>query len=519
MSTKPLPRGRYDGLVRSPLAIFALLLVLNLPFLGKPVHIDDANFLVLAEGAARDPWRPHAIPINWQGRTEAAFDVLSNPPGVAWLLAPLRGLPLPLLHLWVMLWLYPCAWGLWQLGQRWAGRGAELALLVGCSPLVMLAAQSFTPDLPLLACAAAGLGGLGRPGEPAGCWPWAMVLGAAALFRYSGAALIPLAPLLALLLGARAQVWRWALAAALPLALLGLHDMLAYGRWHVLAMTGFQAVAESAGDRAHRLLAAVAMLGGAGLLPLLARGRGAFFGLGAGALAGLAGAMLLEQGPAQALPGLLAAAAGGAVLGTAATLEPDPARRWLQLWLLLGLLFFLQLRFMAGRYWLPFLPAAALLLLRGAPARRLPLAICSQALLGVALCADDQRFARAVAEAGHHAAARGEQGAYSGHWGFQHVLAADGWRAVEEDEVLPPGILLATSAVSWPQPPAEGCREPLEERAWADRSWGPRVHSRAGAANLHASWISGDPPLRTFAPWTFADDPYELLRLERSCRP
>ena len=62
------------------LVVFGCLL----PFLGKPVHIDDANFLRLAEGAQEDFWRPHDVLINWQGETERAFDVLSNPPGIAW---------------------------------------------------------------------------------------------------------------------------------------------------------------------------------------------------------------------------------------------------------------------------------------------------------------------------------------------------------------------------------------------------------------------------------------------------
>jgi hypothetical protein len=56
----------------SAVAYFLLLLA---PFLNKPVHIDDANFLILAKGAANDFWRPHLIPINWQGTTERAFDV------------------------------------------------------------------------------------------------------------------------------------------------------------------------------------------------------------------------------------------------------------------------------------------------------------------------------------------------------------------------------------------------------------------------------------------------------------
>ena len=52
-----------------------LLFVLGL----KPVHLDEANFLMLTQGHW---WTPHSIMVNWEGVQEPAFDVLSNPPGM-----------------------------------------------------------------------------------------------------------------------------------------------------------------------------------------------------------------------------------------------------------------------------------------------------------------------------------------------------------------------------------------------------------------------------------------------------
>ena len=89
------------GLRATSAALICFALVL--PFLTKPVHLDDANFLVLAKGAAMDPWRPHAISINWQGTTERAFDVLSNPPGIGWWLAPLWDAPVWAQRMWICL--------------------------------------------------------------------------------------------------------------------------------------------------------------------------------------------------------------------------------------------------------------------------------------------------------------------------------------------------------------------------------------------------------------------------------
>ena len=40
----------------------------------KPVHLDETNFLALASG---EFWGPHSILINWEGKQQSAFDVLS----------------------------------------------------------------------------------------------------------------------------------------------------------------------------------------------------------------------------------------------------------------------------------------------------------------------------------------------------------------------------------------------------------------------------------------------------------
>jgi len=307
--------------MRRPALVFALLLGLSLPFAGKPVHLDDANFLRLAAGARADPWRPHAISINWQGTTERAFDVLSNPPGIGWWLAPVADAPIWGMHLWMLLWLPLAVWGAWTLGARFAGRGAEAAVLLVGGPLGLLAAQSLMPDLPLLACTLAGLGGLTRERGPALArrWPWALLVGAAALFRYSGAALVPLVALWALLHRDRRAALTLTMGAAAPLTLLLLHDLHAYGQPHLVAMLGFQS-AEGGGGRAaaRKLVAAVAMLGGAGVLPLLGRLRSRAVGALVGVALGAVGAALSHQSGVPLAATLLAGAAGGATLGACA---------------------------------------------------------------------------------------------------------------------------------------------------------------------------------------------------------
>lgn len=530
---RPSPE-RYPAGVRRFLPVLALLLGLNLPFLGKPVHLDDANFLVLAEGARLDPWRPHAVEVNWQGRLQPAFEVLSNPPGIGWFLAPVVGQPDWLQHLWVLLWLPLAAWGAWRLGDRLAGRPAAAAILLCGSPVALLAAQSRMPDLPLLACVLAGMAGTLGPGSLRRRAPALLLLGCAALFRYSGAALVPLVVAAELLRPAPGpaggRVPRALLAgllAASPLALLVLHDLHAYGQPHILAMVDFQGEAGGSGrDALRKVVAAVAMLGGAAALPVLAWARprraaaGALLGLGLGAL----GAALSGQAPEVAALTLAFAAAGGAVLGGASPGRiQDREAAVLGLWLFGGLAFFLFLRFAAARYWLPFFAPAVLLPLRQASPRLVAAACVLTPGLGLLLALDDLELARAQEALAAEVIAAAEEfeaegtGLVAGHWGFQHHLEAAGWAPLEEDAPVPRGTLLAVSAVAWPQSPGPGCLAPLGRWTATDAWPGPRVHTREGAANVHAFVLSARPPVESYAPWGLGGDALDEVSLWRGC--
>lgn len=499
--------------------MLALLLLLLIPFWGKPVHIDDANFLVLAEGARADAWRPHAISINWQGSTELAFDVLSNPPGIAWWLAPMISGPVWLQHAWMQLWLLPAVWGAARLGDAFGcHRNAAVLLLLG-SPIGLLSAQALTPDLPLFACVLAGCGGLitARSGRR---WPWALLMGAAVVFRYSGVAMIPLAALWPVLHRDWRGGVRCGVAAALPVALLALHDVHAYGQVHLLAMVDFQGVSDDPGSVVRKLGAALAMLGGACVLPVLLRMRDVQTVVGgvAGALVGMGVVWLsaLSGHVAVATVGFCCAGGmswmGGVSLRNRRTL-------WAAAWIVGGLIFLLRLRFMATRYWLPFCAPAVLVPLAMLPRRRMYVATATTLGLSVLLSVDDLELARAQQDLAAQVVARfPHPGMVAGHWGWQHHLQRAGWQSLEEDAPLGEGMLLAQSAIAWPQESAPGCKELVEQFEATDRWWGPRVHTTEGHANVHAFVLSASPPVDSYAPWWVGDDPLDVVTVWRGCR-
>lgn len=472
------------------------------------MNYDEANFLTLARGATLDPWAPHNVLINWQGRTERAFDVLSNPPGIAWFLALVQAMAgdgVLVQRAAVALWLIPAAFGaMWLSGAFSAPGEVRLrATALLAMPMVVLSASALLPDGPLYAVTLLGMGGVARAvREGRSIALWAFVAGCGCLFRYSGVCLIPLVVLLGQSAGAT-----WVIA---PLALLIAHDIAAYGQPHILAMGHFQAVSETALDWGHKAASALTFLGGAVVLPLFG-----WDGLNLlGAVVGAIGAIQFGAGGWLTVEAGVFGAAGGATFASVVrAFAGDGRERWLGVWGAGGFAFLLLLRFTAARYWLPFAPAIVLL----CPPGGIP-AIALGGALGVALLADDADSARAVAYLTDRVIAigetRGKPGMFTGHWGWQWALEQHGWKALDEGAHAPPGTLLAVPTEAWPQPVDAACVDVLL-RGEADVSpaWLPRAYSAAGRANLHANWIAGPPALRTVIPWTFATDRYEAAEV------
>lgn len=486
------------------LVVFGCLL----PFLGKPVHIDDANFLRLAEGAQQDFWRPHDVLINWQGETERAFDVLSNPPGMAWLLAPVTEKPMWFLHLWMWPWVLLALWGMGRLGRELIGSREAAILTLGLSPMMLLAAQGLTPDVPLLACTTAGLGGFLSHRKTA--WFYALLAGCAVWFRYSGVCVIPLV----ILAGVLNKKLMSSLFVCLPFAALLLHDWHAYGELHVIAMREFQAVSNAPEEVFLKGAALLAMLGGMGVMPPLSWSSRGGWALLIGGFIGVGAALTAGFDPA--MSAAVALFCGAGALGFSRMGFSSRQDLLVTSWAIGGAVFLLGLRFAATRYWLLFLPAFVLAVLRvRVSSVRLVLGLSMSALIGLGLSVDDMAFAKAHRRVAEEVASLGK-GSFAGHWGFQHYLEKAGWRPLEDGRE--PEVLHAVFVQGWPQEPAsESCLEPLGQLTVPDSWWGPKSHSYTARVNVHSNWISGTPPRRSLLPWGFSNEPYAEVKLARSC--
>jgi hypothetical protein len=490
-----------------------LILGMSLPFMGKPVHVDDANFLVLARHAANNPWTPHEVLINWQGTTEPAFQVLSNPPGIAWWLAPVSHSSVFFMHLWMLPWLLLAGWGAARLGAAVAERSSAAIILLCGAPISVFATQALTPDLPLLGLTLAGMGGL-MGGRKAHRWRYALLLGTTVLFRYSGLALIPVVVLLG---KNRSEGIRLGGLALIPMVLLGIHDLLAYEQIHLVSMMGFQSVSNTLPDMGHKAVASIAALGGAAVLPILCWQKPArsITGAAIGAGIGCTAAAWTGQDGVAAISTVVFSAAGVATLAGAAR-NRDATDRVLIAWLGIGLLFLLTLRFTASRYWIPFFAPALLLALRAASPKWVRIACLTTPLLSVLLAIDDMDLARAQEEAAVRAQEVGP-GYIGGHWGFQHHLEAAGWTPIEDDQTLPKNRWMAQSSNAWPQSPSNSCWQNTRVIPLADPRPGLRVLTRTGGANFHGHMLAGDPPIAVFAPWSIGDDPMDVLTLQQAC--
>ena len=63
-----------------------------------------------------------------------------------------------------------------------------------------------------------------------------------------------------------------------------------------------------------------------------------------------------------------------------------------------------------------------------------------------------------------------------------------------------------------PQQPDRTCTR-LDTLTVSDSFPGPRTHTAAGGGNLHAYVVSSPEVVETYAPWSFSNEPYDIVHL------
>ncbi len=213
-------------------------LALSLPFLDKPIHIDDPVTLQVTANILRDPVDPLAGEMDWFGHELPLWEVTTNPPFLSYWLAPVvawRGVSERALHLAMAPFLFLLALGLRSLSGRFTGRGWLPSLFAIATPAVSVSVNLMR-DVPAAALVSAGLAlfvsGADRPNRrfvAAG----AFLCGLATITKYSAVVSLPLLALY-LILKRRIRLAAWTTPALIPLAGWCLLTGLEYGWAHPL---------------------------------------------------------------------------------------------------------------------------------------------------------------------------------------------------------------------------------------------------------------------------------------------
>lgn len=497
--------------LRPHLLIVLFSLLLSLPFIFKPFHIDDHLYLKIAENAIKNPLFAHDFPLIYEGKSYPDMASHSHPPGMGYLLAPAillsrrLGLPLePVTRLLMIVFLALAGSSALALARRLIAGGEPLAdtnprgywsaelfiaLLLVASPAVLIVSQTLSPDLPALALWLAALvfysAGI-ESGDRRRLLFGAILQTGALAISYQAAAIAPLVLFYGWLRRSlNRAVWSFALAPLAMLALWLVVCYLHYGRFTPLLTIEFAAGRQSwsAARSAEKVVALLSYIGGTVTFPLFLAAPFAGWLRGrALALAALSAAIICQLVAGHyalwqkallvffvALGLLFSGRAFVEVAAQLARLRSragcDRTALFLGLWFCGVLLYCSTILFTStARYILPLVLPALLLLGRNLDSsyRRGYLAACLAATvsLSLLLAAADYEFAHIYVDISNKLrrdfASRGFAVNFCGEWGFRHYLEAAGFKLLgSDDSTLRGGEIVARPRLATPYRLAE----------------------------------------------------------------
>ena len=445
--------------------LVAATLVCLLPFIDKAVHIDDPLFVWAGRQMQTRWWDPYGFDVNWYGWAMPMHEVTKNPPlasGYIALITSIFGESEFWLHAAFLLAALAGVLGTYALAQRLCPFPFQAALALLCAPVFMVSSTTVMCDVMMVAfwvwAVVYWLRGLDNH-QPAFLALAGLLVGAAALTKYFGIALVPL--LLAYSLARRKESgWAWLPCLLIPIVIVGAYEWATralYGHglfWEAFSYTT-QNETRTPGALLLKILAALSFTGGCCAVvlicaPVIARSSGWRWGIiGAITLCLVLWFGFGSQWSLFALGGLSVLA-----LALLDIKRRKNAEAMLLLLWVFGTFFFCILNWtINGRSLLPMMPAVAILLLRnidtsGVPLRRLNWCLGAAAGLSLLVSCADYRLAESARTAVQNIALKVEslpKGTiwFQGHWGFQYYAQENGWRPFDSKHpAVRPGDLI-----------------------------------------------------------------------------
>src|SRR5688572_13268749 len=226
-ATAALPErpARLGRLAANPRLIVTLAcLLLLVPFLSKPLHIDDPMYVWAAEHILAQPLDPYGFAVNWRSTLTPMADEMKNPPLVCYYLAGaimVLGRSEQALHLAMLLPAVGVILGTYQLAKELGSRPVLAAAATLATPVFLLSATTVMCDVAMV-CAYVWA-----------VWFWvrgiktdrigmlavgALLIAVSTLAKYFGVTLFPL--LIAYGFMAKRRPGAWLLPLLLPAAIL-----------------------------------------------------------------------------------------------------------------------------------------------------------------------------------------------------------------------------------------------------------------------------------------------------------
>ena len=440
-------------------------LALLLPFVNKPLHIDDPMYVWAAEHILERPLDPYGFDVSWGIAVRPMSAVMKNPPLVCYYLAAVMavfGRSEVALHVAMLLPAVGVVLGTYELARELGSEALMAAAATLVTPVFLVSATTVMSDVAML-CAYVWavwfwVRGL-RTGRAGLLIAASALVAVSALTKYFGITLIPLLAAYALVRTRRAGAWL--LPLLIPLAALAAYQLATkqlYGRGLLFDAAGYATQQRWAGGPplVATVLKGLAFTGGCcaatfalaaaatPLRALLATGVGAAAALAAVALDPVARGLVDFPGGAVVLVQVVFwAGAGAALLAMLARrlwAARDAQAMLLALWIGGTFCFAVFVNWsVAGRSILPMAPAAAIVVAslwssRTSPAaavarrsnRRAWVGLAVVAVLSLVIAIADASLARSQRRAAAELAAkfgtRTPQLWFGGHWGFQHYL-------------------------------------------------------------------------------------------------